>query len=86
MAAFCFGELARWLTCNLHPDGCDNTFRMVETFCRMHGLDAEAVKYRVSDRAHCDCELIMNVFLADDAGEFLPASDIIPPLEFQGAQ
>lgn len=86
MSVFRMGDLCVWLQENLNPGGCDGTWRMVDTWCRIHGLDAEFVKEKARGRAGCDCELIFNVFLADDRNEFLPPGTIIPAKgEPQGA-
>jgi len=78
MTVFRMGDLCVWLQENLNPGGCDGTWRMVDTWCRMNGLDAEFVKRKVEEYAFCDCELILNVFLADDAEEIVPPATIIP--------
>jgi hypothetical protein len=52
---------------------------MVDTWCGMHGLDAEFVKRNAGGHADCDCELILNVFLADNRAELIPPDTVIPP-------
>lgn len=78
MDVFRMADMCVWLQQNLAPGGCDGTWRMVDTWCRMHGLDAEFVKRKAGDHADCDCELILNVFLADDGEKIISPSTIIP--------
>ena len=78
MSVLRMGDLCVWLQGNLKPGGCDGTWCMVDTWCRMHGLDAEFVKQKAAGHADCDCELIFNVFLADDAEEIIPPDTVIP--------
>ena len=78
MSVLRMADLCVWLQGNLQPGKCSGTWRMVETWCRMYGLDEEFVKRSAGDHAHCDCELILDVFLADNREEIIPPDAIIP--------
>ena len=68
-------HLCRWLQENLSPGGCTGTWQMVETWCRMHGLDAGFIKERAED--YCEQELLMTVAMAGD-NHVLSLDTVIP--------
>jgi Protein of unknown function (DUF2695) len=55
-------ELLDFIDKKVAEIGCDHSHKQTEEFCRMNGLDSDAVvSWANENGGHCDCEVLFNL-------------------------